>query len=288
MSWAFSQKEFEQKGIRFMKRLIAAVCVFFSCSCLFWGCQKPEREHNAEDLPELVIGLDGSYEPYTYVNENGEMAGSDIELAEEACKRMGMKPVFRAIKWDDKEKKLESGEIDCIWSCYTMTGREEQYLWAGPYMHSRQVAVVRDDSEIQTLDDLTGKNVAVMSSTKPEGIFLKHEEPHIPIVENVYCLENLELAFAALQKNYVDATAGHEIAVRQYIGMTPGRYRILDKCLMSAAVGVAFYKHGDADMAKLLNSTLQEMQNDGTIGDILEDYGIDTKNADGGGTFEEP
>lgn len=269
-----------------MKKRLAAVCMICLCSFLFWGCQKPESEQNAENLPELIIGLDGSYEPYTYMNENGELAGSDIELAKEACKRMGVKPVFRAIKWDDKDQELESGEIDCIWSCYTMTGREEQYLWAGPYMYSRHVVVVRDDSDIQTLDDLTGRNVAVMSSTKPEGIFLKHEEPHIPIVDNVYCLENMELAFAALQKNYVDATAGHETAVRQYIDMTPGEYRILDESLMSAAIGVAFYKQGDTDMVELLNSTILEMQNDGTIGNILGNYGIESKNADGGGAFE--
>lgn len=268
-----------------MKKRVAAAGVICLCSCLLWGCQNPEDEQSTENLPELIIGLDGSYEPYTYMNENGEMAGSDIELAEEACRRMGMKPVFRAIKWDDKDEELESGAIDCIWSCYTMTGREDKYLWAGPYMYSRQVAVVRDDSEIQTLDDLTGRNVAVMSSTKPEGIFLEHEEPHIPIVDNVYCLENMELAFAALQKNYVDATAGHEIAVRQYMDMTPGQYRILDESLMSAAVGVAFYKQGDADMAELLNNTILEMQNDGTIGGILENYGIDSKDTDGGGAF---
>ena len=258
-----------------MKKCVAAVCMACLCSFLFWGCQQPENEQNAENLPELVIGLDGSYEPYTYMNENGEMAGSDIELAEEACKRMGIKPVFRAIKWDDKDQALESGEIDCIWSCYTMTGREGQYLWAGPYMYSRHVVVVRDDSEIQTLHDLTGRDVAVMSSTKPEGIFLKHEEPNIPIVENVYCLENMELAFAALQKNYVDATAGHETAVRQYIDMTSEEYRILDESLMSVAVGVAFYKQGDTDMAELLNRTILEMQNDGTVDSILGNYGID-------------
>lgn len=268
-----------------MKKRIAAVCMVCLCSFLFWGCQKQENGQKEENLPELIIGLDGSYEPYTYMDENGELAGIDIELAKEACERMGRKPVFRAIKWDDKEQNLESGEIDCIWSCYTMTGREEQYLWAGPYMYSRQVAVVRDDSEIQTLDDLTGKNVAVMSSTKPEVIFLEHEEPNIPIVDNVYCLENMELAFAALQKNYVDATAGHEIAVQQYMDLTPGQYRILDESLMSAEVGVAFYKQGDADMVELLNSILSEMKSDGTIGGILENYGIDSKNADGGGTF---
>lgn len=267
-----------------MKKRVAAVCMVCLCSFLLWGCQKPKNEQNAENLPELMIGLDGSYEPYTYVNENGEMAGSDIELAEEACKRMGMKPVFRAIKWDDKDQELESGAIDCIWSCYTMTGREEQYLWAGPYMHSRHVVVVRDDSEIQTLDDLTGRNVAVMSSTKPEGIFLEQEEPNIPIVDHVYCLENMELAFAALQKNYVDATAGHETAVRQYMNMTPGKYRILDESLMSAAVGVAFDKQGDAEVVELLNNTILEMQKDGTISKILENYGIDS-NADGGGAF---
>ena len=270
--------------MNWMKKYIAAVCIACLGSFFLWGCQKQNTDRQSDNMPELIIGLDGNYEPYTYVDEDGELAGLDIELATEACRRMGMKPVFQAVKWDDKDTDLENGSIDCIWSCYTMTGREDMYLWAGPYMNSRQVVVVRDDSEVWKLEDLTGKKVAVMSSTKPEGIFLEHGEG-IPAVDEMYCMEDMELAFAALQENFVEATAGHETVIRQYMDMAPGQYRILEESLMTVKVGVAFYKQGAADTVKRLNDALQAMRDNGTIYGILEQYGIYSEKTDGGGAF---
>ncbi|MFR8905471.1 MAG: hypothetical protein ACLVHS_17180 [Blautia wexlerae] len=43
------------------------------------------------------------------------------------------------------------GTIDCLWSSYSMNGRENKYQWAGPYLYSRQMVVVRAESEIRTL-----------------------------------------------------------------------------------------------------------------------------------------
>ena len=53
-----------------------------------------------------------------------------------------------------------------------MDGRENDYKWAGPYMVSRQVVAVNENSNIKKLSDLSGKVIAVQASTKPEDIFL--------------------------------------------------------------------------------------------------------------------
>ena len=62
---------------------------------------------------------------------------------------------------------LEKGEIDCVAGCFTMTGRENQYNWAGPYMKSRQVVAVNPSSDITSLADLEGKVVAVHGNYAP-------------------------------------------------------------------------------------------------------------------------
>ena len=56
-----------------------------------------------------------------------------------------------------------------------MTDREADYNWAGPYMRSRQVVAVNEDSDIWTLQDLEGKVIAVQSTTKPEEIIRSHD-----------------------------------------------------------------------------------------------------------------
>ncbi len=267
-----------------MKTLRKLILLFSSSALALCGCssQKSVVNGTSEKLPQLKIGIDSNYEPFSYIDESGNYAGLDIELAKEACSRMNREPVFYSIKWDYKDSYLEDGSIDCVWSCFSMNGREDDYTWVGPYMYSRQVVAVRSDSSIKTFSDLAGKVVAVMSSTKPESIFLENKDSRLPSVKNVYSMENMNLVFSALQLGYADAAAGHETVVRQYIDTTPGEYRLLDESLLSASIGIAFGKDRNNDISNELSRVLTEMENDGTLGNILEEYGVSAKSADGG------
>jgi polar amino acid transport system substrate-binding protein len=266
-----------------VRSLFLTVCILAGLLC---GCSQQGEQGAKEtgELPALNIGIDSSYEPYSYVDQNGDFAGLDIELATEACRRMGREPVFIAIKWDNKNMYLEDGTIDCIWSCFSMSGREEDYDWAGPYMYSRQMVAVRSDSEIKTLSDLENRRVAVMSSTKPESIFLEQSGGDIPDVSDVYCMGDMDGVFAALQAGYVDAAAGHETVMRQYMSTAPGQYRLLNEALQSVDVGVAFEKGKNEELVSELSETIEAMRADGTLQDLLEAYeiGVDVASSGGG------
>lgn len=110
----------------------------------------------AEEGNTIIIGCD-MYAPYTYKNGTGEFVGVDVDFATEAFGRLGYAVQFREIVWENKQSYLDSGEIDCLWSCFTMSGREDEYTWAGPYLYSRQVAMVRADSDYTELSQLAGE-----------------------------------------------------------------------------------------------------------------------------------
>ena len=84
---------------------------------------------SSNDLKPLIIGSD-NYVPYSYLDSDGNFTGIDVEIAREACRRMGYTPVFKQIVWDNKDIYLKEGAVDCLWGCFTMTGREEKYNWA--------------------------------------------------------------------------------------------------------------------------------------------------------------
>jgi polar amino acid transport system substrate-binding protein len=245
------------------------------------GCAQGTGAEVEEDLPDLVIGIDSTYEPYTYIDEQGNYAGLDVDVATELCQRLGWEPVFTPIKWDQKNQYLEEGSIDCIWSCFSMNGREEDYDWVGPYMHSRQVVAVRSDSNITELSQLTDQRMAVISSTKPETLLLERESENIPAVKALYCMETMDLVFSALQSGYVDGVAGHETVIGQYMSNVPGQYRMLDEELLSADVGIAFEKGTHEETRSQMTQTLSEMEADGTLAAILAEYGI-TDSGEGG------
>lgn len=139
-----------------LKKLMIEVMVFFVLGCFLCACGKTKdqtRKTTKDANKEIMIGGD-NYPPFNYTDENGNMAGIDVEFAREAFHRMGYKPVFVNIDWENKKNLVEQGKIDCIWACFSVTGRENDYHWAGPYMLSRQVIAVNDSSKINKLSDL--------------------------------------------------------------------------------------------------------------------------------------
>lgn len=247
-------------------------------------CGCAEEETGA--LPQLVIGYD-DYRPYSYTDEDGLPAGIDVELAKEACRRIGYEPVFQKISWHDRDVLLKEGVVDCLWRCYTMNGREEQYAWVGPYMNSRQVVAVLQESPIRLLSDLQGKKVAVKSATRTESLLLERNDPRIPQLEELYCLTEMENVAAALRDGYVDACAGFAATLAELLQNSGVGYRFLDENLLNASLGVAFQPESHEQERALLASALEQMHRDGTTARILRSYGLNSADALGGIELEE-
>ena len=264
------------KGKRLLAVRAAVLIGAALCACLARGAAASQQK-----LQPIVVGCD-NYEPYSYIEASGSYGGIDVEIATEALHRMGYEPQFQIIQWEEKDSLLNSGAVDCLWSCFTMTGREELYQWAGPYLYSRHVVAVRADSDIYTLADLEGHRVGVQATTKPEEVLLQRTDPRIPQVGQLYCCSTVSELHALLHKGYVDAIASHEESVESLLadGTT---YRLLDESLYISELGVAFEKGTHKELFQQLNSTLQEMWQDGTMDSIVSKYGLDPQKAVWGG-----
>lgn len=259
-----------------LSRILRAGLVLGAVCCLALalgscGGQTETERVTHSDLPVILVGSD-NYPPFHYEDANGQPTGIDVDLAKEAFRRMGYQAVFVTIDWEDKKDLVERGEIDCIWGSFSSDGREDQYLWTEPYLYSRQVVAVRQDSDIQTLADLAGKRVAVQSTTKPEELFLAHTDPRIPRVAEVFSLQDRELIYLYLSKGYADALAAHETAILQCMSDYSLDYRILDEPLLTVGLGVAFARTDQRGLDKELSQTFEEMRADGSLEQIVGRY----------------
>lgn len=250
--------------------VLGAVCCLALALGSCGGQTETERVTHS-DLPVILVGSD-NYPPFHYEDANGQPTGIDVDLAKEAFRRMGYQAMFVTIDWEDKKDLVERGEIDCIWGSFSIDGREDQYLWTEPYLYSRQVVAVRQDSNIQTLADLAGKRVAVQSTTKPEELFLTHTDPRIPRVAEVFSLQDRELIYPYLSKGYADALAAHETAILQCMSDYSLDYRILDEPLLTVGLGVAFARTDQRGLDKELSRTFEEMRADGSLEQIVGRY----------------
>ena len=230
------------------------------------------KQKNAK---QIIVGYD-LYEPYAYINEKGNVTGSDIEIAKEAFQRMGYQPVFRKITWGDQKKSLNSKKIDCVWCGFSINGREKQYQWTRSYLKCYQKIIVRADSKIYKLSDLKGKRIALQVDTKTEEYFLKQKSEGKLSVAQISTYKNLLDAVAAFNKGYTDAVAAHDEALRYYIKGNEKEYRFLDTPILQTDLGVAFDLSYEKDTVTKLSDTLDEMIQDGTIKKIVKKYGIDS------------
>lgn len=239
---------------------------------LLGGCVPAAKEPKADSsLPVIVVGSD-NYPPFNYAGLDGRPTGVDVELATEAFRRMGCQAEFVTINWEEKKTLVENGTVDCIWGSFSMNGRENDYTWAGPYLNSRQVVAVRTGSDICTLRDLEGKTLVVQSTTKPEELFLDHENNGLPELRALYSLQDRDLIYTTLIKGYADALAAHESAIRQFMKDYSVEYRILDEPLMVAQLGVAFAKGRGDGLPERLTAVFAEMLQDGTTAEIVSRY----------------
>ncbi len=254
--------------MKHIKVLISTILLTIGILC---GCTSTPEEQPVGNLPKIRIGSD-KYPPYVYLDNNGDSTGIDVELAKEAFRRMGYQAEFINIDWEQKKTLLESGEIDCIWGCFSMDGRERDYRWAGPYMVSRQMIAVNKASDIYTFEDLNGKIIAVQSTGKPEEIFLTSKDPEIPEFKEIISLKDKSVQYAALDCGYVDAISAHETAILQYMKDYGADFRILEKPLLITGIGVAFSNDDDRGLEQKLNNTFEEMRKDGTMKMIIGKY----------------
>lgn len=255
------------------RKLIALVAMLALAVCMLGACASSSSNESSSstELQTLVIGTD-PYPPFVSDDAEGNPSGIDVDILTEALGRIGYKPEFKYIAWEKKNELLASGELDCIAGCFSMTGRESDYRWAGPYMKSRQVIAVEPSSPITSFADLEGKSVAVQSTTKPEGILLNRTNPDVPEVGSVLSFSDRSYLVPALLKGYVDAIAAHETSILQYEQDYGVDVRILNDSLLNVGLGCAFDLNDDRGIDVALSGAFHDMIEDGTMRQILSKY----------------
>ncbi len=220
----------------------------------------------------FTVGFDQDFPPFGYVGDDGEFTGFDIEMATECAKRMGKEIKLQPIDWDAKDMELESGTIDCIWNGFTMNGREDQYTWSDSYMDNTQVVIVKKDSGIETLADLSGKIVEVQKESSAQSAL--EDEEHTELLASFggfLQVAEYNTAFMDLESGAVDAIA-IDIGVANFqLEGKEDDYVILEEVISSEQYAVGFLKGNEA-LRDEVQSTLLEMAEDGTFAEISDRY----------------
>ena len=218
----------------------------------------------------LIVGFDQDFPPMGFVGDNGEYTGFDLDLAKEVASRLGLEYKAQPIAWDSKDMELESGNIDCIWNGFTITGREDDYTWTTPYMANKQVFVVANDSDIKSQADLAGKVVEVQADSSAEAA-LKENQDLANTFGQLLTTPDYNTAFMDLEQGAVDAVAMDVIVAGYQIKQRNADFKILDDSLSEEEYGVGF-KKGNTELRDKVQEALEEMAADGTLAKISDEW----------------
>ena len=168
----------------------------------------------------FVLGLDDSFPPMGFRDEDNNIVGFDIDVAHEVCSRMGVELELMPIDWDSKVSELNDGKVDCLWNGFTTSPeREAEMTMSQPYMKNRQVVVTLKDSAIDTVDDLKDKTLVLQGGSAAEDALEAHPEIKDGLKEAVKVKNNV-VAMYDLGKGGSDAVLMDEVVARYYIGHT--------------------------------------------------------------------
>lgn len=248
---------------------------------LLGGCS---NDATAEDTSETVIdaladgmltvGMDDTFAPMGFRDENNEIVGFDMDLANAVGEKLGVEVEFQAIDWTMKESELNAGNIDCIWNGYSITDdRKEQVAFSDPYLENRQLIIVLSNSEINTKEDLAGKVVAVqkdssaLEAVSADQEFMAELDGGAPVEfdTNIDCFMDLEAGRS-------DAIVCDEVLAR-YVMKQRGaeQYRVLDDNFGEEEYGIGF-RMNDTDTVDKVNAAMDELREEGTYDEIYDTW----------------
>ena len=221
------------------------------------------------DKPVLVMATNATFPPYEYT-EGEKFVGIDIEIATALAEKLGMTLEIKNVEFDSILPGIQSGSFTIGMAGMTVTAeRLETVNFSTPYAKGVQVVIVKEGSEIASIDDLTGKKIGVQSGTTGD-IYASDGYGE----ENVSKYTNGPDAVQALVSGKVDAVIIDNEPAKNYVAANEG-LKILETSYADEDYAIAIAK-SDTELLNKINDALKALTDDGTVPAIIEKY-IPTK-----------
>lgn len=248
--------------------LLALVMVFALCAC----GNTNDDDDNANDTRTFVMGVDPEYPPYSYVGDDGEYTGFDIEVCKAVCDLLGWNFEVFAVNWDQKLIQLDSNECDCIWSGMTILDSmiDAGYVISDPYYDNSQVILVKDGSDIKSSADLAGKTVAVQLGTSGEALLAGDLADLAATFDELVTCNSFLSCFTELDGGSVDAVFVDYPVAAAYAAENEG-FTIINESLGAEQYGMAF-RSGDQELCDTVEAAVEELVANGTYAKIAANY----------------
>ncbi|MCI5585111.1 MAG: amino acid ABC transporter substrate-binding protein [Lachnospiraceae bacterium] len=215
----------------------------------------------------LKIGTEGTYAPFTFHDENNELVGFDVEVAEKIAEKLGVKAEFVETKWDSIIAGLDAERFDVVINQVSITEeRLEKYDFSTPYSYTHGALIVKgSNEEITSFDDIAGKKAA-QALTSNWGKLA--EEKGAQLVSTDGFNQSVELVLAGR----ADLTLNDDLTYYDYLNQKPDADLKIVALSGDTSASAVMIRKGNEDLVQEIDKALKELADEGVLSEISEKY----------------
>ena len=217
----------------------------------------------------LVVGLEGTYPPFSFQGEDGKLTGFEVDFANALAEHLGVKAKLNPTKWDGMLASLDSKRIDVVINQVTISDeRKKKYDFSTPYTVSGIQALVKKGNEgtITKPEDLKGKKVGVGLGTNYEQ-WLRDNVQGV----DVRTYDDDPTKYQDLRVGRINAILVDRLAALDLVKKTNDTLAVAGAPFSRQEAGVAVRK-GNEDLVEAINKGIAEMQKDGSLAKLSEKW----------------
>ena len=221
---------------------------------------------------KLTMSTNASFPPYEMVADDGSFEGIDVEVAGAIAEKLGLELQVDDMGFDAALQAAQTGKSDMVMAGVTITEERQAVMdFSNSYANGVQVVIVKEDSPIQTVDDLANANMIGCQMGTTGYIYCSDTVENGGFGEDhVTPYDDGAAAVQALMNGQVDAVVIDNMPAQSYVAANPG-LKILDGEFTNEdyAIGVA---KGNTALLDAINGALKELIDDGTVQSIIDKY----------------
>ncbi len=221
-----------------------------------------------QDRGEMVFATEGTWSPWTFHDDNGDLTGFDIEVARGIASYLGVEPSFAEGSWDGLLAGLDAGRYDTMANGVSVTEeREEQYAFTDPYAYNRIVVITTGDSDIASMEDLDGKTTANTLGSSYATLAESYGATNTGVDDFTQTIELLE-------SGRIDATLNDEVVFYDYMAEHPeADLKIAAENAETTSVAFPLRRDGTTDaLREAMNEAIAAMRASGELAELSNEF----------------
>ena len=215
---------------------------------------------------KLIMSTNAAFPPYEMTSDSGEFEGIDIETAQAIADKLGLELQIDDMDFDAALLAVQQGKADMVMAGVTVTDERQNVMdFTDSYATGIQSIIVKEDSDIASVDDLAGKKIGTQRGTT--GYLYCSDDFGD---ENVVAYDNGLTAVQMLNNGQVDCVVIDNAPAKEFIAANPG-LKLLDTAYVEESYAIGIGK-GNTELKDAINTALEELKADGTLQAIVDKY----------------